>query len=199
MLHVKLVALASICLLVSTAFANNLDQEQLSRLKELKNRARNHQTTIGDMHEGGAHYRILAARNRDSGLEPKLDAYLRNTKNEANLIAMCLHSGRQGVTQESCKAGLRMLRVYGSHTVMQAVASVSYNADKWGSFVPTLYRGDARYLPVILPNCTGVRQAIDVSFILSGAIAFVPGVDAFVSPVAFMFSGFLLYAADTWC
>jgi len=62
----------------------------------------------------------------------------------------------------------------------------------------SLSYGQARYVPVILPDCRGVHQAIDVSFVLDAGLFFVPGGQA-ASGIGTLFSTILLLAADTWC
>lgn len=177
MLHRKISAVAVIFLMVGVSLGSNLDNEQLSRLNAIKTRAAQGKVTIGDMHEAGAQYRILAARLRDNGLEIKLDAYLRNPANTTTLINNCATHLPHGMTIADCQTVLGMLRTNGSHTMMQAVASVAYNASLWGSFIPTAYEGGARYVPVLLPDCRGVGQAIAASGFISGVLLIIPGAE----------------------
>lgn len=175
MLHRKLAAVAVVFLLFATSFASNLDDEQLSRLNAIKARAAAGKVTIGDFHEAGAQYRILAARNRDSGIEAKLDAYLRDSNNTATLVNNCTAHLPKGLTKADCQSVLTMLRTNGSHVMMQAVAAVAYNANLWGNFIPTEYQGGARLVPVLLPDCRGVGQAIAAASFISAALWIIPG------------------------
>lgn len=175
MLHRKIAAVAVVFLLVGVSLGSDLDNEQMTRLNAIKARAAAGKATIGDMHEAGAHYRILAARLRDSGLETKLDAYMRDSNNTNSLIANCAAHLPKGMTKADCQTVLTMLRTNGSHTMMQAIASVAYNASLWGSFIPTGYQGGAHYVPVLLPNCRGVGQAIAAASFISAALWIIPG------------------------
>lgn len=177
MLHRKMIAVALLFLLIGTSLASNLDTEQLTRLNAIKSRAAQGKVTIGDLHEAGAHYRILAARLRDSGVETKLDAYLRNSANNDTLLNNCVAHAPKTMTRADCQTVLTMLRNNGAHVMMQAVASVAYNASLWGSFIPTQYRDGAHYVPVLLPDCRGVNQAVLASALISATLLAIPGAE----------------------
>lgn len=198
MLHRKIAAVAVTLLLVGTSLGSNLDDEQLTRLQALKTRAAAGKVTIGDMHEAGAHYRILAARNRDSGVELTVDAYLRDPANNDSLLNNCVAHLPKGMTRADCQTVLNMLRTNGSHVMMQAVAAVAYNASLWGNFIPTGYAGGARYVPVLLPNCRGVGQAIAASGFISGVLLIIPGAEP-AGGVASAFTLFLALVAAGVC
>src|SRR5262249_34018140 len=99
---------------------------------------------------------------------------IKNTANTNTLLNKCLNSGRKGVTKADCQTALTMVRSNGTHTMLQAAASVAYNGDQWGNFIPTRYVGGARLLPIVLPNCQGAREAVDIVMIVAAAEAFFP-------------------------
>jgi len=154
--------------------------------------------TIGDMHESGAHLRIVAARLRDSGSERNVDGYIKNTANTNTLLNKCLNSGRKGVTKADCQTALTMVRSSGTHTMLQAAASVAYNGDQWGNFIPTTYHGGAHLLPVVLPNCQGAREAVDIVMIVAAAEAFFPSAQP-AAGITALFGAILMLALDKYC
>jgi hypothetical protein len=153
----------------------NLQSEQTSRLNVLIGHAKAGTVTIGDMHEAAAHYRIFSARARDLGLESKVDAYIRDTHNTAKLVNACMNQHVKGISQTDCQNLITMTRSVGSHQMMLDIASVTYAAADWGNFIPTGYQRGAHLVPVLLPNCRGVGQAVAASAFISSVFALIPG------------------------
>jgi len=176
MLHRKIAAVAVVFLMVGMTCASDLQNEQITRLQALTTRAAAGKATIGDMHEAATHYRILAARMRDSGLETQVDAALRNPANQTRLMNACVNSKFKGVDATVCQSALSLLRSNGSHMTMQAIASVAYQADLWApGLIPTEYGGGARLLPVVLPSCRGVGQSLAAATFISATFLIIPG------------------------
>jgi hypothetical protein len=198
----KLQASAVVCLMIATtlAFASdtNVQNEQTSRLTAIKTRAANNQLTVGDMHESGAHLRVVAARLRDLGKTTALDNYIRDKANSAKLIANCMASGHHKPTQAQCQADLAMIQTNGTDTMLQAVAAVAYNVSLWGRPIPVEYQGGARLVPVLRMDCGGANEAIRVVGIIGAAALVTPGAEP-AGGVTMLFWAILDFAAYEWC
>jgi hypothetical protein len=127
------------------------------------------------MHEAAAHYRVVAARIRDLGLEAKVDAYIKNSANNTKLLNACMNQHVKNITQADCQNLITMTRTVGSHQMMLNIASVTYAASDWGNFIPTQYQNGAHLVPVLLPNCRGVTQAVAASAFISAVFLIIPG------------------------
>lgn|SRR5215467_8002565 len=199
MLHRKMTAVALVFLLVGTVIASdvNVQNEQVTRLQAIKSRAQAKKLTIGDMHESGAHLRVVAARLRDAGFEPKIDGYVKNKNNAATIVAKCVQ--QTGRTKAVCQGALSMLTANGSHLMLQAAASVAYNVSLWGRPIPTGYDGGARLLPIFLPlDCRGVDSALALVGIIGSAELLIPGAEP-AGGVTLLFGAILTYARFEWC